>query len=850
MEKKVLRTILCPAKIFGQYLVLLMAILVLVPNLSFATITSVTWSSQQDFENNVTTNGPPATRLNIDTTSSPGDVKIGSSKELSNSPAIICATESNKIYSIGALQTSISVIDGLNKEIIATISIGKRPAGAVYNSRNKKVYIGHQDDDEVTVIDTATDTVIKTIVSGKGPFAALYNSTDNKVYVANLQEQSITVIEGTSDTVITKVPVIAGPYMAAYNPSDNKVFISNKYNNSVSIIDGATNQIVKTVVVEPVIGLIGGQTSGNVGLQLDTYSKMIYSADTMTLKWNYERLLTDQHIRFQVRTATEAALLDAAEYKGPDGTANTWYESTISGAETTPEPDGSFTTSIPLVNNPNFTFNIPFARYVEMQLKLSSDNTNTPILHEVSLVYDSNPNLTVLDVNGPVTGTIGESITIHSTVANNGTANAPAFQVELCLTKINTNEDIQCWIYPVNGLAAGASLTTNIPIVLPTSLKTGNYYFKAKADSTNQVAEVNETDNIKLGGPIDIYSMLPDLVVKNVSGTITNGTIVYTVTIKNQGLTTSNYTYANIYFSTDNTISFSDPYVTWIFIGPLASGAETTVTGAVNIPTEIPSGTYYIGAVVDTPNSVNEFDETNNTKAGNQITVSRDLTVSAVSGTITNGKLNYSATIKNVGNVATASTYLNIYLSTDNTISFSDHYVTAVFIVPLASGAETTVTGAIDIPTKIPSGTYYIGAVVDTPNSVNESDETNNTKAGNQTTVSRDLNVSAVSGTITNGKLNYSATINNVGNVATASTYLNIYLSTDNTISFSDHYVTAVFIGPLASGAETTVTGAVDIPTEIPNGTYYIGSIVDTPNSVNESDETNNTLAGNLIIKP
>lgn len=38
-----------------------------------STTTSVTWTTKEDFENNAVTTGTPTTRLNIDTTTSPGD---------------------------------------------------------------------------------------------------------------------------------------------------------------------------------------------------------------------------------------------------------------------------------------------------------------------------------------------------------------------------------------------------------------------------------------------------------------------------------------------------------------------------------------------------------------------------------------------------------------------------------------------------------------------------------------------------------------------------------------------------------------------------------------------------------
>jgi hypothetical protein len=48
-------------------------------------------------------------------------------------------------------------------------------------------------------------------------------------------------------------------------------------------------------------------------------------------------------------------------------------------------------------------------------------------------------------------------------------------------------------------------------------------------------------------------------------------------------------------------------------------------------------------------------------------------------------------------------------------------------------GSSTNVSATVAIPTTVPLGIYYIGVIVDSGNTVTESDETNNTKVVNST---------------------------------------------------------------------------------------------------------------------
>jgi len=158
--------------------------------------------------------------------------------------------------------------------------------------------------------------------------------------------------------------------------------------------------------------------------------------------------------------------------------------------------------------------------------------------------------------------------------------------------------------------------------------QTGTYYIGAIADFVNtEIDETNETNNAgRAGRPITVTRLTyPDLVVTAVSGPTsanTGDTITLNATVKNQGTGTSfRGSYTGIYFSTDGTITTSDALLGYCWAGELPPGQEATCTFQYAVPWN-QTGTYYIGGIADFVNTeIDETDETNNTRAGNQITV-------------------------------------------------------------------------------------------------------------------------------------------------------------------------------------------------------------------------------------
>ena len=124
MTQKVVSLMRRPLAVF---VLIAMAIVGTAMTVGASTTTSVTWTSKEDFENNAATIGTPTARVDIDTTTSPGDVRIGATKDFVTTATITCVTSLNKIYTAGVDRTSIAVIDSTTKALIGTIPFRAGP---------------------------------------------------------------------------------------------------------------------------------------------------------------------------------------------------------------------------------------------------------------------------------------------------------------------------------------------------------------------------------------------------------------------------------------------------------------------------------------------------------------------------------------------------------------------------------------------------------------------------------------------------------------------------------------------------------------------------------------------------
>ena len=127
------------------------------------------------------------------------------------------------------------------------------------------------------------------------------------------------------------------------------------------------------------------------------------------------------------------------------------------------------------------------------------------------------PDLVLTSLTGPVTGNPGGTVSLSTTVLNQGAASAGPFRVEFYLSPTSsfsqgtaTDTGGGCTIA---SLAAGASITCSVSVAVPSNLSPGTWYLAAMADSGKTVTELDETNNSRLAdsGPVSMGTALCSL---------------------------------------------------------------------------------------------------------------------------------------------------------------------------------------------------------------------------------------------------------------------------------------------------------------------------------------------------
>ena len=170
---------------------------------------------------------------------------------------------------------TVSVIDGVSNTVIATVSVGSNPLSLAVNSVTNKIYVANYCGNDVncfsfsgtvSVIDGVNNTVTATVNVGVGPSSQVVNSVTNKIYVANecgddptciSPSGTVTVIDGATNHP-TSVNVGSTPYSLDINSVTNKIYVPN-YCGDDPNCGSATMTVIDGMTLATTIVPIGGQ---------------------------------------------------------------------------------------------------------------------------------------------------------------------------------------------------------------------------------------------------------------------------------------------------------------------------------------------------------------------------------------------------------------------------------------------------------------------------------------------------------------------------------------------------------------------------------------------------------------
>ncbi|WP_165371404.1 YncE family protein [Pseudolysobacter antarcticus] len=171
-------------------------------------------------------------------------------------------TTTNRIYVGNHNAGVISMIDGSNNSVIASVTIATTVQAIAVNPLTQKIYVTLIDSSSVAVIDATSNSISDYVDVGYHPFGIAVNPATNMIYVANLGDAFITVIDGATLQSFNLDGAL-GLIDFAIDSVRNKIYISCYNSDKLMLIDGATNAVTLLTVPgspsAPVVNPITGK---------------------------------------------------------------------------------------------------------------------------------------------------------------------------------------------------------------------------------------------------------------------------------------------------------------------------------------------------------------------------------------------------------------------------------------------------------------------------------------------------------------------------------------------------------------------------------------------------------------
>ena len=133
---------------------------------------------------------------------------------------------------------------------LASIAVGKAPAGVAASDRPGLVFVAERDDDSVALVDTTAGSVRLRTRVGSHPFALLFDAPRQRLYALNVLSDDVSVLSTADPTrleVIATVKVGKAPYGAALAANGSLLYVTNQHDDSVSVIDAASLTVLRTL---------------------------------------------------------------------------------------------------------------------------------------------------------------------------------------------------------------------------------------------------------------------------------------------------------------------------------------------------------------------------------------------------------------------------------------------------------------------------------------------------------------------------------------------------------------------------------------------------------------------------
>ena len=393
----------------------------------------------------------------------------------------------------------------------------------------------------------------------------------------------------------------------------------------------------------------------------------------------------------------------------------------------------------------------------------------------------------------------------------------------------------------LSSLGVGSTTQTITHTINTAALAHGEFTVWVIADSSREVTEGDETNNIASFTFTVAAPMEPDLAVTSITAPVSvaqGNNLDFSYVIKNEGTATAGGSYAA--FRIDQIPDVAN-WVAYNQVAPLIGGSSATLSASFSTA-NLSVGTHTLWVAADNWSQVAENREFNNlTSVTFTVTAPAraDLVVSSITaGSVSQGaNLDFSYVVQNSGLGAAGQTYAAFRVDQRPDIA---NWISYNSVDPLAAGATDTINASFNTA-GLSVGTHTLWVAADNWSYVGEGNENNNwtSVTFNVTAPARaDLVVSSITaGSVSQGaNLDFSYVVQNSGLGAAGQTYAAFRVDQRPDIA---NWIAYNSVDPLAAGATDTINASFNTA-GLSVGTHTLWVAADNWSYVGEGNENNN----------
>lgn len=480
--------------------------------------------------------------------------------------------------------------------------------------------------------------------------------------------------------------------------------------------------------------------------------------------------------------------------------------------------------------------------------------------------FDTGPDFLAAAVVVPSSVTPGASANVATTidsVAVPFTGNVPYRLYASEDATLDTMLDIDLGVY-MAAMAGEASLVDTEAVTFPASMAPGDYYVIAVINPLSAITEVTMANN--QAESATTIANATDFFAENVgsapSGLEIGEILTVTADARNTGLPFTGNVPFSIYLSTDPTWDPGDQSIHdgLVFFTGTDTGAPINVAlplRALPGDAQIRPGGYTIIVRLDSTDVHVETNEDNNWDAGGRITLEgADLlaiSITAPPVAFIGLPLTVGVEIENQG-VADANGFTySFFLSTNDIIRVNDMRIYTSASSTVTTGATGVFEDLVTLPVLTSTACLWLGVIINDRGDVAETNINNNTRRivecidiihpiPDMTAQIISTPTVAAAGE----EMAVTRLLNNEGTADAPMFSYTYYLSNNPTISTDDIPI-GTFSGAVAVNSDDYGIDILQIPSQLSEGNYFVGLIIDPDDLVDEVIEDNNTAVGPLV---